>query len=1093
MNVRYTISDSGETSIENYDRAKPFSSFFPGIAGPYGIPMWVFYVNRGQCIASFGIGSKDKSILEFFPANRSYQLTPLLGFRSFAKVTRPGNSPVFYEPFQTGSETAETKMTFSPAFLRIEETNKTLGLKTCITYQTVPNENFPALARKVEIQNLSDTPISLEWIDGLPWIAPYGLNSWILKNMSRTGEAWVEVKNVEQGIPFYKLKVEIADRPEVEIIEKGHFSIYYDENGLLPALIDPESVFGSNTALSIPEKFWISSLFMLPTFQTHENYTPCAMTYLKTHLLPAQIKTFFGVFGTAKNLESASEIAKKITVPNWFDQKKRENETLLFGLKGNCAVFSSSPAFDQYSEHTFLDNALRGGFPILLPSKNIQKPVYYLYSRKHGDLERDYNHFSLDPSFLSQGNGNYRDVNQNRRNDLWFNPGIGDCNIRSFLNLIQLDGYNPLLLKGLLFKIPENVNLEKLLRPLLKNPKESESVKKLLQDSFSPGALLTTLFEKNITLSVSQDAFLESVLSQANSFENAEHGEGFWSDHWTYNLDLIESYLSLFPENKKTLLFDTLEFTYYQNAVWVNPRSERYILRNGKPFQTNSLREDHSLLKSRKADQCCVRTKQGNGPVYKSNLFGKLLCLVVNKMATLDPLGVGIEFEAGKPNWYDSLNGLPGLFGSSTNETLELKRLIQFLACLDTPKISLPVEIEKFLKLLNKLLRSWRLKKNKNDFEYWDESATLKERYRKSVELGISGLEKTLHPSFLKSFFEICLAKLNRGLSKAFDPKSGVLNSYFINEVSTYVLKKIKGKEFLFPKKFKQIPTALFLEAPVHFLKCAASLEEAKKQYHAVKSSNLYDTKLKMYKVCASLSEMPKELGRCTVFSPGWLENESIWLHMEYKYLLEILRSGQYDAFFEDFKNALVPFQDPAKYGRSTLENSSFIVSSANDNTNLHGNGFVARLSGATAEFIHILRILNLGENPFTLTNPQALQDSQTLCFQPKPILPHWLFEKKSRTVSWLCSGEKQETTLPEHHYAFVLFGKTLLVYVNPKQKNTYGKESVSPAIMTVTDWKGQIETLSFSVNDIRKPQWSGFFAEQVRRGDFKTIVVTLK
>jgi len=46
-------------------------------------------------------------------------------------------------------------------------------------------------------------------------------------------------------------------------------------------------------------------------------------------------------------------------------------------------------------------------------------PVSFnVYSRKHGDLERDYNFFMLSPTFLSQGNGNYRDVNQNRRNDV---------------------------------------------------------------------------------------------------------------------------------------------------------------------------------------------------------------------------------------------------------------------------------------------------------------------------------------------------------------------------------------------------------------------------------------------------------------------------------------------------------------------------------------------------------------------------------------------------------------------------------------------------------------------------------------------------
>ena len=91
------------------------------------------------------------------------------------------------------------------------------------------------------------------------------------------------------------------------------------------------------------------------------------------------------------------------------------------------------------------------------------------------------------------------------------------------------------------------------------------------------------------------------------------------------------------------------------------------------------------------------------------------------------------------------------------------------------------------------------------------------------------------------------------------------------------------------------------------------------------------------------------EIGRARVFSPGWFENESIWLHMEYKYSLELLRNELYDEFFQDFKKVFVPFFDPAVYGRSIIENSSFIVSSANPDRSLHGNGFVARLSGATA------------------------------------------------------------------------------------------------------------------------------------------------
>ena len=94
---KYRLEPDGRFVIEDYNQSKPFSSFFPGIAGVWGIPMWVFYVNRGQCIASFGVESKDKAILEFQPANKAYRLTSLHGFRTFIKA-RTGSKTVYWEP-----------------------------------------------------------------------------------------------------------------------------------------------------------------------------------------------------------------------------------------------------------------------------------------------------------------------------------------------------------------------------------------------------------------------------------------------------------------------------------------------------------------------------------------------------------------------------------------------------------------------------------------------------------------------------------------------------------------------------------------------------------------------------------------------------------------------------------------------------------------------------------------------------------------------------------------------------------------------------------------------------------------------------------
>jgi len=53
-----------EFIFENYHKNKPFASFLPGIAGKTGVPMWTYYVNRGQLISSFGIENKDHALLD---------------------------------------------------------------------------------------------------------------------------------------------------------------------------------------------------------------------------------------------------------------------------------------------------------------------------------------------------------------------------------------------------------------------------------------------------------------------------------------------------------------------------------------------------------------------------------------------------------------------------------------------------------------------------------------------------------------------------------------------------------------------------------------------------------------------------------------------------------------------------------------------------------------------------------------------------------------------------------------------------------------------------------------------------------------------
>jgi hypothetical protein len=98
------FDNKGRFIIENYNKQSTFSSFLPGISGLEGIPIWCFYVNRGQAIASFGVEDKNHSIMEFHPAHQAYQKTQTMGFRTFLKV-----DGVFYEPFSSNEEAARLK------------------------------------------------------------------------------------------------------------------------------------------------------------------------------------------------------------------------------------------------------------------------------------------------------------------------------------------------------------------------------------------------------------------------------------------------------------------------------------------------------------------------------------------------------------------------------------------------------------------------------------------------------------------------------------------------------------------------------------------------------------------------------------------------------------------------------------------------------------------------------------------------------------------------------------------------------------------------------------------------------------------------
>jgi hypothetical protein len=223
------------------------------------------------------------------------------------------------------------------------------------------------------------------------------------------------------------------------------------------------------------------------------------------------------------------------------------------------------------------------------------------------------------------------------------------------------------------------------------------------------------------------------------------------------------------------------------------------------------------------------------------------------------------------------------------------------------------------------------------------------------------------------------------------------------------------------------------------------------------------------------LGENALELGRIGVFNYGWLENGSIFLHMHYKFVLEMVRAGLIVEFYDQIEQLLVAFRDPAEYGRNPVENSSFLVSSGFAiDPRQHGRGCVARLSGATVEFLHLWTHIFLGAAPFKFEEGRLL-------FRPEPVLSKSFFSMNEQ-----CANPFEfEETLPANSVACAFLGTTLLVYINSSRQDTFGDTAVRPCRYLLHGRDGGIQTVEGLC-------LKGQIAEELRLGHYRRVDVVL-
>ena len=701
----------GRYISRDFDARSTFSNFLPGVAGVFGKPIWAFYVNRGQALACFGVASKDFPLLEFQTANKAYQMTPYVGFRTFIVGERSGHKKkegesFIMEPFSPENSKMnlddddqskpERTMYTGTNELEIVEEDDVHGVTTSVKYFVLPEETFGALVRLTTITNTGDDDLTFSALDGLAKMEPTGGKmQWGLKNIGRTLEGWMGVYHADDTLtlPFYRMSTEPGDTASVKIEKEGHYCISFIEGDyeLLPIVYDTDKIFGFSSTLSSPDGLnskTIEEIVSSPQYGDAKTSAAFAAVQ-KIKLAPGESVTITSFYGRAAVVEDVPKVAKIVSKKGYAAKKYKRAKELMDELTASVETHTANHLFDGTIKQNYLDNSLRGGVPLILGdmdensrSSNYDEDprlkVYHVFSRIHGDLERDYNDFNIDPTYFSQGPGNYRDVAQNRRNDVVFNPRIGSFCIKQFLSFIQADGYEPLTVEAVAFIVKDINQASRITDVIADGDKSAEIIMNILSGGvFRPGQLLQLFDQIGVKLRVSPERAVDEIMSIAEETPMATFGQGYWSDHWDYYLDLIEAYTAIYPDGVEALMYDT-ELPYFFSTATVKPRSEKYVVDktfDGKSdhvlqldateFDLDKVAEQEAFRSNKTGlianDANWQRTgDEGKNGTMKSSAIAKLFLLGSIKYATRDAYGMGVEYEGGKPGWNDAMNGLNG-------------------------------------------------------------------------------------------------------------------------------------------------------------------------------------------------------------------------------------------------------------------------------------------------------------------------------------------------------------------------------------------------------------------------------------------------
>ena len=677
--------------ISNYDTMRPF---FMSIVSDSD--HWMFISSKGGLSA--GRKNSESSLFPYYTDDKITESSEVTGNKTIIRILIKDET-YLWEPFSDyyeGIYKVERNL-YKNSFgnkVIFEEVNLDLGVT--FRYQWNSSDTYGFVKKSMLINN-SDTPLHIEFLDGLQNILPSGVSSALQNASSNLVDAYKRSElQSEVGLGIFALSAIIVDRAEpsealkASIVwsaglskakylvsslqlnnfrkgftieqetdvkaEKGGYFVNAQIN--LDAAENKEWITVANVNQSVSE---VNEIIALLKSETDIEALLQKEIDEGTKNLVALNAASDGLQLSADKMRDARHFSNtlfNIMRGGIFDcnYQIEKNDFVKYLYNANIEVYQNAEktltTFNEFFDLGFLINTARKSNDLdfkrlcfeYLPLK---------FSRRHGDPSRPWNRFSIntkneiDGSKILDYQGNWRDIFQNWEALAHSYPDFIDSMIHKFLNASTFEGYNP-------YRVTK------------------DGFDWEVEDPHDPWAYI-----------------------------------GYWGDHQIiYLLKFLEFIENHYP-NKLAAYFSENIFVYANVPYKI--KSYQEILRNPKDtivFDQNLHDKIASLKAEKGADGALLLNIEGQ--VARATMMEKLLATVLAKLSNFIP-EAGIWMNTQRPEWNDANNALVGN-GVSMVTLYYLRRFLSFfeniVAKSETSNYEVSIELQEFFLAIYKTFES---------------------------------------------------------------------------------------------------------------------------------------------------------------------------------------------------------------------------------------------------------------------------------------------------------------------------------------------------------------------------------------------------